>query len=475
MKTIILTILISILVACSAFGTIKLPAILSDNMVLQQQSNVNLWGWAEPNSKITVKPSWSKKNNSTVADANGKWELAVKTPVAGGPYDITISDGKPVKLSNVLIGEVWICSGQSNMYQPMKGYHNGWFTDETTDAINLAKPSTPIRIANVELTYNREIQQDCKVKWVVNCPETVANAPSVAYFFAQYINKALDVPVGIIHTSWGGSSISAWMSKELLQNQFPEVDLKILETNGDMDYPQNKPTVVYNAMLSPLRNFTAKGFLWYQGEANIRTPEQYEKMQIAMMNSWRRDFSNLEMPFYYVQLAPFKNDKIPEFSYGYFYEAQANILAKTKYSGMVVTVDVGNEKIVHPPKKKIVGERLAYWALAQTYGFKIQYRSPSFKTMSITGNKVQLEFNEADLGLHSSESSATGFELAGEDHQFYPAEAIFSGKLIELNSAKVDRPVAVRYCFRNGQIGHIYNNYGLPLIPFRTDSWEKLR
>jgi len=370
-----------------------------------------------------------------------------------------------------LIGEVWICSGQSNMFQPMKGYHSGQFTDETIDAINLAKPSTPIRIANVELTYNREIQHDCKVKWEVNSPETVANAPSVAYFFAQYIHKALGVPVGIIHTSWGGSSISAWMSKELLQNQFPEVDLKILETEGDLDYPQNKPTVLYNAMLSPLRNFTAKGFLWYQGEANVMTPEQYEKMQIAMMDLWRKDFSNPEMPFYYVQLAPYKYDKIPEFSCGYFYEAQANILAKTKYSGMAVTVDVGHEKTVHPPKKKIVGERLAYWALAQTYGFKIQYRSPGFKTMSIAENKVQLEFNEADLGLHSSESSATGFELAGEDQQFYPAEVSFKVKLIELSSSKVEKPVAVRYCFRNGQIGNVYNNYGLPLTPFRTDNW----
>ena len=472
MKYVTLAILFSIFIACSAFGAIKLPAILSDNMVLQQQSKANLWGWAEPNRKISVKPSWSTKSYSTVADAEGIWKLVLETPVAGGPYDITISDGKPVKLSNVMIGEVWICSGQSNMYQPMKGYHSGQFTDETTDAINLAKPTTPIRIASVELTYNREVQFDCKVKWEVNCPETVANAPSVAYFFAQYINKALGVPVGIIHTSWGGSSISAWMSKELLQNQFPEVDLKILETKGDLDYPQNKPTVLYNAMLSPLSNFTAKGFLWYQGEANVRTPGQYEKMQIAMMDLWRKDFSNPEMPFYYVQLAPYKYERIPEFSCGYFYEAQANILAKTKFSGMAVTVDVGNEKTVHPPKKKIVGERLAYWALAQTYGFKIQYRSPGFKTMSIAENKVQLEFNEADLGLHSSESSATGFELAGEDQQFYPAEVSFKVKHIELSSPKVEIPVAVRYCFRNGQIGNVYNNYGLPLMPFRTDNWK---
>jgi sialate O-acetylesterase len=185
MKITLLTVLFSILFVCSTFATIKLPAILSDNMVLQQKSNANLWGWAEPNRKLTVKPSWSKKSYSTVADAeDGKWKLAIETPVAGGPYDIIISDGKPVKLSNVLIGEVWICSGQSNMYQPMKGYHSGQFTDETTDAINLAKPSTPIRIANVELIYNREISRYTSTRhWA--CRLGLYTPPGVALLYQR--------------------------------------------------------------------------------------------------------------------------------------------------------------------------------------------------------------------------------------------------------------------------------------------------
>ncbi|NWJ52487.1 MAG: sialate O-acetylesterase [Bacteroidetes bacterium] len=467
-------VIFSILIACSAFGTIKLPAILSDNMVLQQKSNTNLWGWAEPNRKVTVKPSWSKKSYSTVANAEGKWKLAIETPDAGGPYDIIISDGKPVKLSNVLIGEVWICSGQSNMQHAMRGY-GGQPVIGAVDFINKAKPSCPIRIANVSREYNPVPQMDCKVIWELNTPEVVDMAPAVGYFFAHYVHSVLDVPIGIINISWSSSKIQAWMSQEVLSDSFPEIDLSRKKKEGTLDLPQYRPTQLYNAMFAPICNFTVRGTLWYQGESNIKEPMQYERMQIALINQWRKELSNPEMPFYYVQIAPYKYDGMTSSSIGYFCEAQADVQYRVKNTGMVVSNDIGELDNIHPANKKVIGERLAYFALAEIYSVKICCKGPAYQSMSIKNDTVTIEFKDSETGLHVTPGEkVVGFELAGLDHIFYPAMVKFGsfGKNVELKATEVKNPIAVRYCFRNGQIGNIFNNYGLPLTPFRTDNWR---
>lgn len=476
MKNIII-IIAFVIFASVAQAKIKLPSILSSDMVLQQQTNVNIWGEATANSKVTIKTSWNNKTYITLANESGQWLQGVSTPKAGGPFNIVISDGTPTKLDNVLIGEVWLCSGQSNMTLMMNG-GSGQPVFETADLINQARAERPIRIATVPFgQYSHVAQSDCTAKWEQNTPAAVGNSTAVGYFFANYLQKSLDVPVGIIHSSWGGSAIASWLPRECFESNYPNVNLSHLVEGAKYERPNREPTVLYNGMIAPLEKFTIKGVLWYQGEYDRRKPVGYDSMQVAMMNQWRKNFSNPDMPFYYVQITPYKYEDPDMWSIGYFYDSQANVMKMTDHTGMAVTIDVGDKDCIHPARKKQVGERLAYWALGDTYGAAIDYKSPQYKSMEIKGDAIVLLFDNVKNGMWSHDYAALkGFEIAGEDRVFYPAQAKFAqrGTQIIARSTKVPNPVAVRYCYRNYASGTIYHNNNLPLMPFRTDTWSDL-
>ena len=275
------------------FAKVWLPSVLADNMVLQQKTNVKLWGKARQGEKVLIKTSWSKQTYTTQTNNEGEWLLSVPTPAAGGPYEITFSDGEAVVLKNILIGEVWFCSGQSNMEMPMKGFDRQP-VEGTNDIIARAKPTLPIRMYIADSDdgkwvrqHSKEPKDDCFGKWYVNSPESVANTSATAYFFAKYIQEVLDVPVGIVISSLGGSKVEAWMSRGILE-PFKEVNLSILDNKDEIKNPASTPGVLYNAKIAPLINFAIKGFLWYQGESNREAPELYRKLMASFVGDLRK-------------------------------------------------------------------------------------------------------------------------------------------------------------------------------------------
>lgn len=449
---------------------IKLPSLIADNMVLQQQSKVKLWGMAKPNTKVTVSPSWSKIPQSTTSDSKGQWLVSVETPVAGGPYHIRFNDGEILDVNNVLIGEVWVCSGQSNMYMPVKGMY-GQPVIGSNEVILRADPKTPVRLFAVEKTASKHPLDDCVGAWGENTSEKVADFSATAYFFGTYLQEVLHVPVGLIHTSWGGANIQSWMSPESLSH-FPEISLSHLSDDSQVKSPNHSPSMLYNAMMHPLLNYGIKGMIWYQGESNNNRPEQYGRLLPAFVEDLRHQFGQGEFPFYYVQIAPHGDDK--EIGSALLREAQMKCAKRITRSGMAVIMDIGEQKGIHPPQKELVGRRLAYWALGDTYGRRVSYASPEYESMQVNANKIVLSFRNAEDGLTSYYKELANFEIAGEDKVFHPAKArIITGKgTIEVWNEKVSKPVAARYAFKSYAKGDLFNTYGLPVSSFRTDEGE---
>lgn len=454
----------------TAQADIKLPAIFGNNMVLQQQTNTALWGDATPGQTVQVVTSWNKKGYSTKADRLGKWSVKVATPAAGGPYSITISDGKRLTLNNVLIGEVWICSGQSNMQMTMKGYYNEPVTG-ANEAIATSK-NNHIRLFTVERVKSLTPAVDFKGEWLEGIPQNVADFSAVGYFFGKMVQSALDVPVGLICSSYGGTKIEPWISEEGLKG-FEGITLP--DKNSTADYSVQSPTVLYNAMIAPMVGMAFRGCLWYQGESNWTDPAGYEKLMPQLVNNWRQQWNIGEFPFYYVQIAPFdygvtgRSDKK---SSAYLREAQLKAAAVIPNSGMASIVDIGDETSIHPAHKKEVGERLAFLALAKTYGQNgIAWSGPLLKEMNIEGQVVKLSFDHAQNGLTSFGKELVNFKVAGENKKFYPAKAFIKGKGIVLFSPNVEKPVAVRYAFDDFVTGDLFNTEGLPASSFRTDNW----
>ena len=475
----ILLITAALLAAASLYAKVELPSILSDNMVLQQKENVAIWGTAT-GKKVTIATTWSKAKTVVTPDADGKWSARIATPEAGGPYEITISDGEKCILHNVLIGEVWFCSGQSNMDMPMRGYE-GQPAEHGIDYILRARPQVPIRICNIPKVRAAAPAATQEGTWQENRPATVTWASATAYFFACKLYEILDIPIGIITCDWGGSAIEAWMPRELLEKEFPgEFDTAFLD-GGDVSDRKvsNTPCILFNGMTSPLIPFTFKGMIWYQGETNRGRAEQYVRLQTAYVKMMREVFQNPDAPFYFVQIAPYPygDGKERRFSSGYFYEAQQKTLALIPHSGMAATVDLGAFNTIHPPKKMEVGNRLAYLALVNDYGLEgVNPVAPSYKSVEFKGAEAIVTFENDKLGLSPLNQAVGGFELAGEDRVFHPATGIVAKKnIVTVTSDAVTAPVAVRYCFRNWGVGTIYNAFGIPVLPFRTDNWDDLK
>lgn len=458
--------------ATAAFAKVTVPDILGDNMVLQQQTDVKFWGTANPGKNVVITPSWSKEKVAVKAGSDGKWVAKVRTPKGShNPQTIKISDGEALTLKNVLIGEVWLASGQSNMEMPLGGFYNCPVENANETILESGKYRNSIRFVRIPWVHSLVPQDTVDCHWVESAPENAPRFSAAAYYFAESVANTLDVPVGIIDCNWGGSPIESWMSRDVLAKKYPDVDL-----NNDNIIKRNdwghSPTVMYNAMIHPLINFTLKGFIWYQGEANIYGHASYAQRMADMVNLWRNDWGLGEMPFYFVEIAPFNygEDLSP-----YLREAQFKAQSLIPHSGMVCTNDLVldyEDVNIHPAMKKEVGMRLGFFALANDYGVKgIKTHGPEFKAVEFKDGKARVTFNYAESGYNRMKD-ITGFEISGADKKFYPAKAWFDNGAIVVSSDSVAAPVAVRYCYRDFLKGNLAGTYGLPVVPFRTDNWE---
>lgn len=463
----ILLLFLSILLMSNGYtkAAIRFPAVIGDHMVLQQNTEVVLWGWADQGEPISVQATWLPgKNYTATAAADGKWNVKIPTPAAGGPYEMTFhsfSDRKTIK--DVLIGEVWICSGQSNMEMPLKG-----FTSQPVDGSNdiiAQSDNRQLRLFTVKRNTSWTPLPDCEGNWVLSVPKEAASFSAVAYMYGSYLQKVLKVPVGLIHSSWGGTPAEAWTDRETLEESFKDIPVRILEKRI-----HRSPSVLYNAMIHPLIPYTFRGVIWYQGEGNRKAPTQYRSLFPAMIANWRQKWGIGDFPFYFVQIAPYKYDD--KKNSAELREAQLQTMLHTPNTGMAVTMDVGEYESIHPKNKTAVAKRLAYWALAKTYGMEgIEYCGPIFKAMQTEDNHAILEFDFAPNGLSSFGKPLDGFTIAGSDRKFYPAAAVIKGKNLIVSSDSVAQPVAVRYGWSNYAEGCLFNNAGLPASSFRTDNW----
>ena len=645
---------------CFLSGSVMLPAqvkllpLFSDNMVLQQQTQAPMWGETKPGKKVTITTSWNSEKYVVQADAQGKWKTKLATPAAGGPYTITISDGKKVKLSNVMIGEVWICSGQSNMEMQVEGWGK---VNNYKQEIEEAQNYPNIRFLLIEKATSPQPVNDIKATadgWQVCSPKSVADFSATAYFFGRDLNKYRNVPIGLIDTSWGGTIIETWTSKEALstvpgmekrlealeglplskegrEKKYTEeveawkdgvekidkgctngkavwaapgfddsawqtmklpgliqeqglpgfnglvwfrktidipaawagkeltlnmgaiddndftyfngvpightegwmasrsykvpkelvkkgkavIAVRVLDTGGtggvngspenvslhlagtdviplagewkyrvsldlreiapmpvNMAWDPNAPTFLFNAMLHPLIPYAIKGGIWYQGESNTGQAYQYRDLMPLMITDWRNRWG-YDFPFYMVQLASFTAEQTApvESTWAELREAQAKTL-HLQNTGMAVTIDIGEQFDIHPKNKQEVGRRLALAARAQTYGEKIPYSGPVYKSYKIEGNKVRIYFDHVEGGLKTSNGEMPkGFTVAGTDHKFHWADAVIEGNTVVVSSPEVALPVAVRYAWADYPVCNLYNDSDLPMCPFRTDDW----
>lgn len=474
--------LVLMLMSWGAAAEVKLPALLCDNMVLQRNSTVNLWGEADPGRTVKVTTSWNGKTYAVKADSNGKWLVKVATADAGGPYTITFSDGKPMTVNNVLLGEVWICSGQSNMEIPMCGFTYQPVANSLEDIVD-AFSFKGVRLFTVSRVSSAEPLDDCEGEWLESTPESVSGFSAVAWYFGRTLYKTLGIPIGLITPNWGGSNIETWMTEESIA-AIDGIDMNVQKSwNEDNSIPQR----LYNGMILPIHNYTSKGFIWYQGESNRTNWYDYKKLMVAMVDLWRKTWGDDKMPFYYTQLAPYRYEGNDLRSLPLVIEAQYEAAKEIPFCGIAATTDLGHETCIHPPKKHEVGQRLAFLALANDYDVKgLPAPAPTFKDMKIENGKVYLNFNNVSKVVNFREPDSIvgygekaglglkGFEVAGADGVFHDARAGFHGWTNELMvwCDDVPEPVAVRYAFKNYPEATVRTTMGQPLVPFRTDRFE---
>lgn len=454
---------------------VKPSALIGDNMILQQQTEVNLWGEASPDASIVVTPSWDGQSYTCKADKKGQWILKVKTPEGGyTPYEITIDDGEKLTLKNILIGEVWLASGQSNMEMPLKGF-GGCCIMNGMEEIAYSAENKGVRMFTVPKRQTYEVQTNCEGQWNIASPSTSGDFSATAYHFATSLSRVLQLPVGIVSCAYGGATVESWMPKEILQNY---KDIPLDKEGLEKWLEWERPLLKYNAMLYPVKNYTIKGFIWYQGESNVRRYETYTERFATMVQHWRELWGQGELPFYYVEIAPYDYDNPAEDEKSAFLrEAQFKAQSVIPNSFMVCTNDLVEpfERMnIHPRNKTDVGRRLSFAALNLTYGQKQFFiHGPQYKSHRIDGDKIYVSFDHIEMGLCRN-IDLQGFEIAGENKVFYPAEQVtlqWQTNEVVIRSSKVLQPVAVRYCFHDFQVGTLIGGFELPAIPFRTDNW----
>lgn len=459
-------------IACSVKinATVKLPSIFSDNMVLQENTQVNVWGKASANERITVTTSWNFKRYAAIADASGKWTLKIKTPRATKNQKITVKGENVIQINNILIGEVWLCTGQSNMeFQVSKA--QGWRTGMLNVEEEMKDANYPeIRLFKVEhqLAHQGPVD-DCVGHWVVCNPENLKEFSAVGFVFGRRLHKELKVPVGLIQSTWGGTHAESWTKKDVMEGNplYADVLDKFALKNVKIEKNYCKvPATLWNGMINPILPYTIKGNIWYQGESNADRFEKYQEVFSNMINSWRKEWAQPDMPFYFVQIAP--QYKQP----AGIREAQLKTWQSVKNTGMVVVSDAGDSTDIHPRNKRVTGERLALWALAKSYGKKCAYSGPLYKSMKKSDKKIILSFDYVQGGLTSKGEELKGFFISGIDRRFYPAKAVIVNNKVEVSAPEVLEPVAVRYGWGFFFRVNLYNEAGLPAVPFRTDTFE---
>ena len=482
----ILTILALATLTISAQAKVRLPHLIGDNMVLQQQTDARLWGWAKPGKTVKVTTSWDKQVVTAKADKDGQWLVKVKTPKASyTPLSITFDDGEPLTINNVLAGEVWVCAGQSNMEMPVKGFGMCPVKDYNKVVLDAANHKG-VHSVKIPSVMAAKPLNDAQCEWRVCSPQTVGEFSATGYFFARAMHQALDIPIGLIEANKGGSRVESWLTKENLEKYTndPTDSVAICKRWNKWDY--HRSLLWGNGTFNPILNFTVKGILYYQGCSNVDTAEDrdhYADRLKVLAEQWRGQFGLGEIPFYFVQIAPYRYEGNDNGIAGALLrEQQAKASQIIPNSSMVCTNDLVYPyefSQIHPTQKQQVGERLAYTALNRDYGFeRLMYKSPSYKDMTVKDDAVYIHLQDnywADAPFEGME----GFEIAGEDKVFHPATAQhfwqegggYWDEAIKITSPAVKKPVAVRYCFKNFQLGNVKNAGGLPLIPFRTDNW----
>jgi len=506
-------VIILILGSTTIWADVRLPAVIGDNMVLQRCEEAPIWGWAKPGEEISVVGSWAANTHwGTVAGRDGRWLVRINPPKqAGGPHELTIKGKNTITVKNILLGEVWIASGQSNMQFSLNAVNNA---QEEIAAANYPE----IRLFNVPRVSAIEPKQDVKASWKVCTPDDAKGFSAVAYFFGRYIHQQVGAPVGLINTSWGGTRIEPWTPPAGFKT-VPKLDYVVkileeatpkhrqamgktiqkiedtwlpkakaaLEAGRDVPAPPSwprhlltnhqQPTALYNGMVHALVPFAIRGAIWYQGESNRGEGMMYYEKMKALIKGWRKVWGQGDFPYYFVQLAPYRYVRnredikspqlLPE-----IWEAQTATL-ELPNTGMAVTVDIGNINDIHPRNKQDVGKRLALWALAKVYGKgKIVYSGPLYKSMKAEGDKIRLSFDHVGSGLVSRDGEELSwFTIAGEDKEFVEAKAIIDGDTVIVSSDEVKKPVAVRFGWDELAEPNLSNKEGLPASPFRTDGW----
>ncbi len=478
---------------------VKLPNIFGDHLVLQQGQKNKVWGLADAGEAVTV--TIDKQSHQATAGADGRWQVMLDPLVAGGPFELKVKGKNEVTFADILVGEVWICSGQSNMQ---------WSVNSSTDPdLERAAAKYPkLRMINFPQVGTQDpVWTHPERKWMVCTPDTVGGFSAVGYFFGRQLQQTLDVPVGLINNAWGGSACEAWIRRDLLakdekykpmldrwagmETQFAELSAK----GSDLTEEQKKqlgglrgqmggnhrPANIYNGVLKSHLGYGIKGAIWYQGESNAGRAYQYRDLFPLMIQNWRDEWAQGDFPFYWVQLADFTGEKPDpgDSDWAELREAQTMTMSRLPNTGEAVIIDIGEGKDIHPMNKVDVGRRLARWALAKDYGVPIPFHSPQYKSMERQGNKIILTFDHVITGNPSTTGwrpfdvpEPRGFAVAGEDKKFVWATAkILPDNRIEVSSDKVADPASVRYGWANNPVVNMYAKTGLPLTPFRTDDW----
>jgi len=461
MRSLLFIGIIFLLSSLSSHAQLRLPSIISSGMVLQQNDSCTLWGWGNPSEKIYVTTSWNGKTDSSSVNNRANWKIKLKTPGAGGPHTITLKGTNTITLSDVMIGEVWVCSGQSNMEW---SYWNGLqdVKDELPTCYN-----NNIRFFNIPKTTANHPQDDVKADWKVCDSNTLKSFSAVGYFFGKRLNKELNVPIGLINSSWGGTPAEVWTPEPIFDND-EELRLSAARLQGFRWWP-NHDGLCYNAMIDPITKFNIAGAIWYQGESNIGNNDTYHKLFTTMIKSWREAWKK-DFPFYYVQIAPYRYNQNNVCAL--IQEAQTKAMNFSN-TGMVVITDlVEDTNQLHPKNKHDVGYRLASWALGETYKIKgLAYKSPVYKSKTTSNDKNTLSFDNVPKGFKENNNIEGFYILDLKTEQWVPAQAkIEKDKIIVWKDGA--KPAHVRYAFGNTLIGNVFSKEGLPLCAFRTDDFE---
>ncbi|MBQ3657048.1 MAG: sialate O-acetylesterase [Bacteroidales bacterium] len=459
---------------------IKLPKIIGSDMVIQQNADVRFWGKATKNAKVEVSVSWDSQKFNTQADKDGKFFLTVNTKnFTFEPQTIKftdLSDKKSVELSNILIGEVWLASGQSNMQMPLKGFPGCNIEDGFEEIMFSGSQADRVRFFTVPLKHSYNLEEAVEAEWTLPSAKTSTEYSAVAWHYAKALSYALGCPVGIVSAAYGGTLVESWMNKQLLEQHGVSTKKEDIE---NVEWEYEKILLPYNAMFWPIHQFTYKGVIWYQGCSNVGKHQTYYQRLKDMISLWRSDIGLGDIPFFMVEIAPY--------DYGsgdapFLREVQLKVAKEVKNSGLVTTSDLvlpQERHNIHPRQKKAVGQRLAALALNKTYGMETFISSgPTFKEMIVEKNEAFIGFDNLQMGLCSN-YMIEGFEVAGEDKKFYPADKVWlrwQTNHVAVSSEKVEKPVAVRYCFKDFYTGKLlYGGGMIPAYPFRTDNWDDVK